>query len=304
MIKELSMAENEDFYRDLLENLSDGVYFTDSEGRITYWNKSAERLTGFSKEEVLGRRCRDNILVHVDEAGLCLCLTGCPLAMTMADRQPREQEVFLRTKEGHRLPVLVKAAPIMGPSGEIKGAVEIFSSNSAKALILERLAEMERNALVDALTGLGNRRYIEMQLRSRLEEFRRNQWLFGVLFIDVDHFKKINDRFGHEVGDKVLRMVGQTLQMSSRYADAVGRWGGEEFLAIISNVKVVRLAEVAERFRVLIERSGFELGEHIGVTVSIGAAEILEEDDAESLVNRADRNLYLAKQSGRNRVCS
>jgi diguanylate cyclase (GGDEF)-like protein/PAS domain S-box-containing protein len=298
------MAENEEFYRNLLDNLSDGVYFTDTEGRITFWNKGAERLTGFCKEEVLGRRCQDNILVHVDEAGRCLCLSGCPLAMTMADRQPREQEIYLRTKEGHRLPVLVKTAPIMEPSGEVKGAMEIFSNNSAKATILERLAELERTALLDTLTGLGNRHYIEMQLRSRIEEFRRNKWLFGVLFIDVDHFKEVNDRYGHEVGDKVLRMVGQTLEMSSRYADVVGRWGGEEFLAIISNVEVVRLAEVAERFRVLVERSGFELDEQIGVTVSIGGAEIREEDDAQTLVNRADTNLYLAKQSGRNRVCS
>jgi diguanylate cyclase (GGDEF)-like protein len=182
--------------------------------------------------------------------------------------------------------------------------VEIFSNNSAKAVILERVAELERTAMMDSLTGLGNRRYLDMQLRSRIEEFQRNQWLFGVLFIDVDSFKGVNDRFGHDVGDRVLRMIGRTLELSSRHADVVGRWGGEEFLAIISNIEVVRLAEIAERFRVLVERSGFELDEPIRVTVSIGAAEVRAEDDAESLVNRADKNLYLAKQSGRNRVCS
>jgi diguanylate cyclase (GGDEF)-like protein len=99
-------------------------------------------------------------------------------------------------------------------------------------------------------------------------------------------------------------MVGRTLETCSRYADIVGRWGGEEFLAIISNVEVGRLAEVAERFRMLVEHSGFELDVPIGVTVSIGSAEIRAEDDADSLVSRADRNLYLAKQTGRNRVCS
>ncbi len=297
------MADNEDFYRDLLDNLSDGVYFTDTDGRITYWNKGAERLTGFSNEEVLGLRCLDNILVHVDETGKSLCLHGCPLAMTMADRRPREQEAYLRTKDGHRLPVLMKVSPIVALNGEVKGAVEVFSSNSAKAHILERLAEMERNALLDTLTGLANRRYMEMQLRSRLEDFRRNKWLFGVLFVDVDHFKDVNDRFGHEVGDKTLRMVGQTLEKSSRYSDQVGRWGGEEFLAIISNVTTQRLSDVAERFRVLVEHSGFMQGGMVGVTVSIGASEVREDDSAESLVNRADQNLYLAKQSGRNRVC-
>jgi diguanylate cyclase (GGDEF)-like protein/PAS domain S-box-containing protein len=297
------MADHDDFYRDLLENLSDGIYFTDTEGRITYWNKGAERLTGFSKEEVLGRRCSDNILIHVDERGNSLCRNGCPLGQTMIDRQLREQEVYLRTKDGHRLPILVKASPIVGDSGEVRGAVEVFSNNSEKIKILERLAEMERTAMLDTLTGLANRRYMELQLRARIEEFRRNKWRFGVLFVDVDRFKTINDRYGHDVGDKVLRMVGQTLEHSSRYSDQVGRWGGEEFLIIASNVTSDRLANFAERFRALVEQSGFAQGELIKVTVSIGAAQAHEDDTPESLVNRADQNLYLAKQSGRNRVC-
>jgi len=300
------MTDQDGFYRDLLDHLSDGVYFTDAERRITYWNKAAERLTGYSKEEVLGRSCRDNILMHVDETGRQLCLDGCPLAQTMEDRRPREQEVYLRTKEGHRLPVLVKASPIIGPEGEVKGAVEIFSSISARTQILERLAEMERNALIDTLTGISNRRHMEMHLQSRLEEFRRHRWIFGILFIDVDHFKSINDRCGHSVGDKVLRMVGQTLNASSRYFDHVGRWGGEEFLAVIVNAGMDRLAEIAERFRVLVERSALpqqEQEDEVGVTISLGGTEVQQGDTVDSIVERADQKLYLAKQSGRNRVC-
>jgi diguanylate cyclase (GGDEF)-like protein/PAS domain S-box-containing protein len=300
------MPDQDGFYRDLLDHLSDGVYFTDSERRITYWNKAAEQLTGYSKEEVLGRSCRDSILMHVDETGRQLCLTGCPLAQTMEDRRPREQEVYLRTKEGHRLPVLVKASPIIGPGGEIKGAVEIFSSNSAKTQILERLAEMERNALIDTLTGISNRRHMEIHLQSRLEEFRRHRWIFGILFIDVDNFKRINDRYGHSIGDKVLRMVGQTLNASSRYFDQVGRWGGEEFLAVIVNVGMDRLAEIAERFRILVERSALpdpEQEDEVGVTISLGGTEVQPGDTVDSIVKRADQKLYLAKQSGRNRVC-
>jgi diguanylate cyclase (GGDEF)-like protein/PAS domain S-box-containing protein len=300
------MPDQNSFYRDLLDHLSDGVYFTDTERRITYWNKAAERLTGYSKEEVLGRSCRDSILMHVDEHGRQLCLAGCPLSQAMEECRPREQEVYLRTKEGHRLPVLVKASPIIGDGGEVKGAVEIFSSNSARIQILERLAEMERDALIDTLTGIPNRRHMEMHLRSRLEEFRRLGRIFGILFIDVDHFKGINDKFGHSVGDKVLRMVGQTLNASCRYFDYVGRWGGEEFLAVIVNVAADRLAEIAERFRVLVERSALprnEQGDEVAVTISLGGTEARPEDTDDSIIERADRKLYLAKQSGRNRVC-
>jgi diguanylate cyclase (GGDEF)-like protein len=145
-----------------------------------------------------------------------------------------------------------------------------------------------------------------MHLQSRLEEFRRHRWIFGILFIDVDHFKSINDRYGHSVGDKVLRMVGQTLNASSRYFDHVGRWGGEEFLAVIANVGMDRLAAIAERFRVLVERSALpqqEQEDEVGVTISLGGTEVQQGDTVDSIVERADQKLYLAKQSGRNRVC-
>jgi len=211
--------------------------------------------------------------------------------------------VYLRTKEGHRLPVLVKASAIFSPTGKVIGAVEVFSSNASKEGILERLVEMERNALIDALTGLSNRRHMEMHLTARLEEFYRHRWGFGVLFIDIDRFKHINDRFGHEAGDRVLRMVGRTLNANCRSFDQVGRWGGEEFLAVIGNIESNRLAEVAERFRILVEHSRLPASQgNVSVTVSVGGAEVSADDSMESLVDRADRRLYLAKEAGGNRV--
>ena len=97
----------------LLDSLFDGVYFVDKERRIQYWSQGAKHLTGYSASEAVGRYCFDNFLVHVDECGCALCLTGCPLASTIADGDRREADVYLRHKLGHRVPVTVRVAPIL-----------------------------------------------------------------------------------------------------------------------------------------------------------------------------------------------
>ncbi len=110
----------------LLENLSDGIYFVDRERRIMYWNRGAERITGFSAEELLGRRCEDMILNHCDGSGTILCGEKCPLLATIRDGQQREAHLYLHHKDGHRKPVRVCAATIHGAEGEVIGAVETF----------------------------------------------------------------------------------------------------------------------------------------------------------------------------------
>lgn len=297
------MFENSEIYRDLLDNLADGVYFTDLEGRIIFWNKGAERLSGFSQSEVLGNFCRENLLMHMDESGCAFCTTNCPLRATIQDGNPREADIYLHHKDGSRIPIHVRVTPLRDRSGRIIGAIEVFSDNTAKAQMAERLAQMEQLALLDALTNLPNRRYLESHLYSRLEEFRRDGWSFGVLYMDIDDFKLFNDKFGHETGDRVLKMVARTLDVNSRYFDLVGRWGGEEFVAVIHNVEEKVLEEIAERLRILVEQSVLTDLDGLHVTISIGGARVLSGDTKDSVLQRADSNLYLAKKAGKNRVC-
>ena len=110
---------SEDLYRDLVENMHDGIYFVDRERRITYWNKGAERITGYSAAEVVGKSCADNILVHVDALGRQLCKGSCPLVASMADGAPHEAEVYLHHKQGHRLPVWVRTSPLPAADGTV-----------------------------------------------------------------------------------------------------------------------------------------------------------------------------------------
>jgi len=298
------MPDENDFYKDIIDNLYDGVYFVDRDRVITYWNKGAERITGYSAAQALGRACRDNLLNHVTSNGVQLCLTNCPLAAVMVDGREREAEVFVHHADGHRVPIVIRASPMRDRNGEIIGAIESFSNNASAIEARSKLRELRRTVGTDALTGVGNRKYLERRLSGLIAGYEGGANPAGLLFIDVDHFKQVNDTYGHNTGDEVLRMVATTLRLALRATDTVGRWGGEEFIAILYDLQNREdLRSAAEKVRFLVECSRLDRGSQgLSVTVSIGGALLLPGDTPESLVDRADELMYHSKRSGRNCV--
>jgi diguanylate cyclase (GGDEF)-like protein/PAS domain S-box-containing protein len=274
--------------------------------RITFWNKAAARISGYSSKEVLGKRCSENILIHVDGRGRALCLGGCPLGCTLKDRKTRRKSIFLHHRQGHRVPVRVRVYPLLDEKGAVAGAAEFFSDISEKPELEKRVQRLEKMAMNDRLTGVANRRYCETYLQARLEEFNRFHWPLGVIFFDIDDFKKLNDRYSHRVGDRALKTAARTLQRNIRSIDQVGRWGGEEFLIILRNIDKKNLRRIAEKLRLLAERSVFwEKGAPIRITLSGGATLAVPGDTGVSLVERADLLMYEGKKAGKNRViCS
>ncbi len=297
------MFENTAIYQEVLNNLYEGVYFLDTDRTISFWNQGAERITGYVAPEVMGRSCSDNILCHVDQAGASLCNCQCPAAETLQDGQSREANVFLLHKDGHRVPVSIRVAPILDTEERIIGAVEVFADNSSRENLRQRIDLLEKLTALDPLTQMPNRRRLEDEIRARLAETQRYGLTFGVLFADLDHFKFVNDRHGHTTGDLVLKMVGQTMLNALRPFDIAGRWGGEEFLAVVVNVDIETLSTVAERLRSLVAQSRLpQDGDNITVTVSVGATLVLPGDDSRSLMERADQAMYQSKAQGRNQV--
>jgi diguanylate cyclase (GGDEF)-like protein/PAS domain S-box-containing protein len=298
----VSDDRDEPLFRQILENVSDGVYFVDRDRRIVSWNRGAERITGFSRDEVVLTSCFEDKLRHVDGDGTALCTGHCPLVGSMQDGAPRTGQVFLHHKLGHRVPVEISVFPLRGAEGSIVGAVEIFRDVPFGREVTA-IEDLRRMALLDPLTELGNRRYAELSLGSRLHELERYGWPLGVLFLDLDHFKEINDRHGHATGDDVLRMVARTLRHAARASDFLGRWGGEEFLALLPNATDGEVRAAAERFRALVESSALRLPSGlVGVTASVGATLARPDDTPETVVRRADALMYEAKRGGRNRV--
>jgi diguanylate cyclase (GGDEF)-like protein/PAS domain S-box-containing protein len=287
----------------IIDNLYDGLYITDRNRNILYWNKAAEEITGYAAEEVVGHRCADNVLVHVDSRGRSLCRSQCPLTMTMADSRPHEMDIFLHHKNGHRVPVSVRVTPLTDKHGEVVGVIEIFNDISRFKSIEARMKELEEYAFLDTLTRMPNRRFLDKELSLRIAEFERYAEPFGVLFIDIDHFKKVNDTHGHDMGDRVLKMLAGTMLANSRPFDVFGRWGGEEFIGIIRKVSPEQLEEMGDRLRLLVQRSYITVNEKpLSVTISLGATLMRPNDDLTSLIKRVDALLYESKQAGRNRL--
>ena len=167
-----------------------------------------------------------------------------------------------------------------------------------------RNAELDRVSRIDMLTNIYNRRHLDEHLRQVISAARRHDRTVGVLIVDIDHFKDVNDEHGHLAGDAVLREVAARLQQAMRTEDALGRWGGEEFLAVLTDTPPEGVRVMAERLRQVVAAAPFTLddGSQIRVTVSVGHTNGTE--DAEVLVHRADDALYVAKAEGRNRVAA
>jgi diguanylate cyclase (GGDEF)-like protein len=222
----------------------------------------------------------------------------------MEDGKEREVEVFLHHAQGHRLPVMVRATALRDETGKIVGAIETFSNNTSVINTRRQLREMHQAAMTDPLTGIGNRRHLEGRIRAVIAEFQNIASHAGLLSIDVDHFKEFNDTYGHNTGDSVLRMVAQTMRHALRSTDTTGRWGGEEFIAIVHDVRDEDdLRSAAEKIRALVEHSRLDIdGQGLKVTVSIGGTLLCAEDTPESFVGRADQLMYRSKQGGRNCV--
>lgn len=287
---------------EILNDLKEGVYFVDKDRGITFWNRGAEQITGFSAHEMIGRFCFDDLLTHVDDRGRRLCIDGCPLHETLKDGAARNAQVYLHHKDGHRVRVAIQIKPLI-LNGEIIGAAEVFSGEE-----MEHAPDFNRNelahlALFDQLTELPNRRYIDTFLENQLRDFDTLKIPFGLLMMDLDLFKRINDQFGHSAGDAVLKMVAKTFQSALRKNDLIGRWGGEEFIAILRGVSDTELNAIAEKVRAMTSASALEWeGETLQVTISIGATVVQKGDRAASIVQRADAALYKSKNEGRDRV--
>lgn len=296
--------ESEKLYLEIINNLCDGVYFVNKERRISFWNKAAEDITGYKKEEIVGKCCQDNLLNHIDKDGRPLCVLGCPLFATIVDGRQRRDEVLLRHKEGYRIPVMVNIFPIV-EDGETVGAIEVFTQNSPTVYeddLIERLSDMAMN---DRLTGLANRTKIESYLDYKFREMQRFQTKFCVVFLDIDNFGKFNNTYGHDAGDDVLKSVATSIKRSMRKNDMFGRWGGEEFIGVFEIKNNYEATLIAEKIRVLVSKSEVShKGEALSVTASLGVTVVRDDDTIEDIVKRADELMYQSKQRGKNCVTS
>ena len=299
-------AEIDALYRTaaLVEYSEDPIIGLTLDGLITDWNPAAERLYGYSREEALGASIA--MLVPPERRGT----SGGLLTTVRAGEAVRQVDTQRMHKDGRRIDVSISMAPIRDAAGSIVGAAAFTRDITERRRIeheLERLnAALADQVRRDPLTGLGNRLRLEEDL-ARYDAYRlRYGHAYCVLLCDLDRFKALNDRQGHQAGDRVLRAVADTIVCESRTTDAVYRYGGEELLVLLAEQDLEGALVVCERMRAAVQRLGIAHTDNEAgvVTISIGVAACPDGDQADSTdaIGRADRALYAAKANGRNRV--
>jgi diguanylate cyclase (GGDEF)-like protein/PAS domain S-box-containing protein len=297
---EAELAAEKERLRVTLESIGDGVISVGADGRITFMNPIAERMTGVASAEAIGGKLDVIFNIVSDAAG-----TGAtdPVSRCFETGEVAylEEDAVLVDREGARRDIRASAAPLHLPSGEMVGAVLVFQDITSSRTLQKQLAH---SATHDALTGLPNRVAFERALASVTGEANRDQRSHALCFIDLDHFKPVNDGAGHAAGDALLRRVGDVIRRTCRRQDFAARIGGDEFAVLLADCPVEAAVQVAEKIVRAIGAIQFSWdGRSYKIGASAGVTPIA--DDAHGpveLMSEADAACYVAKARGRGQV--
>ncbi|WP_194117128.1 sensor domain-containing diguanylate cyclase [Chitinilyticum piscinae] len=307
-------------YRELVQSARSIILRLDPQGRISFVNQYAESYFGYDPDELIGQPLLGTLLPETESTQRNLA--GVLEALLT---QPEDFPVHVNEnlcRDGRRVWVLWTNQPVRNAQGQLTEILSIGNDITEQRQIqlelrraheqlqvqYQRIAalqnQLREQAIRDSLTGLFNRRYLEETLERELARAQREQGALSVIMLDVDHFKQVNDRFGHKAGDEVLRALGAYLRARSRSEDVACRYGGEEFAIVLPGAQLGDAVRRAESWREGFAASALEVDGHVlQVTLSLGVASFPSHaSDAETLLNRADSALYAAKGHGRNRV--
>lgn len=334
-----AFVEGEELFHSLAQITPDAVVMLDNDGKIKCWNPGAERLFGFSKEDTYGRafyalsfapRYRETVrekLSAILETGnsplypdpLRLEATHregyeftAELSLVAVERQDRWHAVGLIRAISGGAGNAQKSWPLKGAGDTLVGqrSAELVQLNEQlKHEIYERQRmekKLEHLATRDTLTGLYNRNELERRIKKDMALAVRYEHPISFFLMDIDYFKRINDRHGHQAGDRVLRSLADTMNKSVRNTDYIARYGGEEFVVVLPETTISMAEEIAERLRNEVDDTAIEFddSERLSITISVGVSAYPENGKVwTELIKAADSAMYAAKNHGRNRVC-
>jgi diguanylate cyclase (GGDEF)-like protein/PAS domain S-box-containing protein len=284
---ERALQETNYTLQTLIQSSPLSIIALDPQGNVTMWNPAAERTFGWSKNEILGQFLP---IVPEDKQDEFRGLLG----RVLGGEALRDVEVRRLKKDGSLIDASVSVAPLKDTNGQVIGVVGVVADITERKRMQKAL---EEHAIRDALTGLYNRRYFNDRLEEEIAQAQRNRYTLALLLCDLDHFKTINDSQGHHAGDEVLRTVTKSIQESTRGTDLVFRWGGDEFVVLLSNTTregiLIATNRIRNGIRKIKEQARIDLDLSIGVALYPEHGRTVDE-----LIHLADRALYIAKKGG------
>lgn len=293
---------DDEFSRYLLDHLRDGVMFVDRWLRVTYANPAAEEISGHDARRLIGQRFSPSLLRLRSERGVALADDQCPVLRCLETNKPQLQRLVVSGPSGMHAYVEAQAAPVMDANRRLLGATLLLRDLASELSLEERCRSLHELATKDRLTLVSNRAELDRAHSVLLVAHLARGLDYSLIVADLDHFKHINDSFGHQAGDAVLRSFAAVLRESCRQGDVVGRYGGEEFVVLCHECDLSAGARMAELIR---RKWADSVHPALGgqrVTASFGVAQARPGDTPDSMFHRADRALLEAKERGRNQV--
>ncbi|HTM53739.1 MAG TPA: diguanylate cyclase, partial [Pirellulales bacterium] len=290
------------FQQKLLDNMHDAVIFVNRDMQIIQWNRGAERLTGNSATSMLGRVWAPSVLDLRDENGRRVASDKCPIACSMSSGIQSLRRLMVAGRDHQSVAVDAHLVPIVGPDGSDHGAALLLHDVSLQASLEERCQSLHERATRDPLTQVANRAEFDTAYSQFVQTHQDSRLPCSLIICDIDGFKLINDTYGHQAGDEVLKFFGHLLKSDCRAGDLVARYGGEEFVILCADCTNAAAAGRAEQLRKTLGDTRQPSLRGNTVTVSFGVTEIQLGDTPESMLRRADRALFEAKRMGRNMV--
>lgn len=286
-------------YEMILEAAANGICGVNEHRRISFVNPAALKMLGFEQDEVIGRPYGE--IFKASKPGTDdFAVDCCPFFQESSPKEPfHYDELRLERKDGTSFPVDCRSTPLL-EGKKVAGAVLVFQDVTERQQAAEMIRYMANH---DSLTNLPNRNFCNKRLPQAISLAKRQNRIICLLFIDLDRFKPINDKFGHAVGDKVLLQVADRLKKMLRASDSVCRLGGDEFVILLESTQSIEGAEYVARKTIEILNEPIEVEEHqcsIGASIGISIYP-LDCRDANTMLQHADIAMYEAKKKGRNR---
>jgi diguanylate cyclase (GGDEF)-like protein/PAS domain S-box-containing protein len=296
------ITEDPSIYRAILENMATGVCLVDREYKIVFWNVGAEKITGFLRQDVLGRPCGGGLFAGSHAAREDTTMDGAdPISAALRDGKSSTANTSFHHKSGHQIPVRIAAVPIRNNKGMVIGAAESFDEGFTAANRSNRYSIRAEHGILDQETGIACSGFIELQLEEQVALYAKYPVPFSILCIQVDGLEDLRHSLGAEAALVILRAVAQTLENCIRPNDSLGRTSDDHFLAILAECSETRIAAVANRLCESVRHEEIRWwGKAISVSVSLGGAAIRPGDEPASLVERARRSLQQSMERGGN----
>jgi diguanylate cyclase (GGDEF)-like protein/PAS domain S-box-containing protein len=286
----------------LLDNMHDAVAFIDASMRIALWNHGAERLTGIATESVRQRCWSPSMLNLQNEKGDWVGEEDCPVFWALRSGTQSLRRLTISGRGGRPVPVDSHAIPVSSSDGTPAGVVLLLHDASSEITLEERCQSLHEKAIRDPLTQVANRAEFDRVLEMFVRAHNEQQVPCALVICDLDRFKQVNDNFGHQAGDDVIKCLANLLRDACRAGDLVARYGGEEFVLLCADCNNATAVKRAEQVRKRLSRIPVPKLEGRLVSASFGVTEVQAGDTPETMLRRADRALLLAKERGRNRV--